>query len=596
MPIYPKEIIDEVRSRSDIVKVVGSRIKLERKGANYFACCPFHSEKTPSFSVSPARQMYFCFGCNAGGDVISFVQNYDNINFSEALSELARQAGIELPRQEMSGDEKRRQARRERLLAMNGEAALYYYYQLRSPSGKAGLDYFRGRGLNDATMKAFGLGCACGAWDGLYQYLKKKGYSDEELRDGGLVRFKEGKKPWDYFRDRVMFPIIDRQKKVLGFGARILGAGEPKYLNTQETPVFDKGRNLYGLNMARGSRRDYYLLCEGYMDVIALHQAGFDCAVASLGTALTEKHAQLFRRMDKPVLLCYDSDEAGVKAAMRAIPLLREAGVEARVLDMSPYKDPDELIVHEGAAAFESRIAKAENGFLFQTDVWRKSFDQDNPAGRTAFHRQVAQELTRFRDSIERENYLGTVCRRHQIPLEPLRELVNGLGNSLYPVEIQLPEAEDLVRDSLSRAGKGQNGLLVGAQMLLAWAAEGKAGPARIRQLLRPQDMPEPLQGEILEKILQIKEARGQVSSGALLSEYPEDEEAARQIAALFSKVMDPEENPGETCRILSANLQRLRKEALHQALRNNPDAEEVLQLTQELGRVSKIKITEADL
>ena len=326
------------------------------------------------------------------------------------------------------------------------------------------------------------------------------------------------------------------------------------------------------------------------MDVISLHQAGFDCAVASLGTALTERHAQLFRRLDKPVLLCYDSDEAGVKAAMRAIPLLREAGVEARVLDLSPYKDPDELIVHEGPEVFEERIGKAENGFLFQSDVWKKSFDQENPAGRTAFHRQVARELTRFTDSIERENYLSTVCRRHQIPLEPLRELVNGLGNSLYPVEIRLPEAEDLVRDSLSRAGKGQNGLLVGA------AAEGKAGPARIRQLLRPQDMPEPLHGALLEKILAIKEQSGQVSAAALLSEYPGDEEAARQIAALFSKAVDAEENRSETCRILSANLQRLRKEALHQALRNNPDAEEVLQLTQELGRVSKIKITEADL
>ena len=596
MPVYPKEIIDEVRSRSDIVRVVGSRIKLERKGANYFACCPFHNEKTPSFSVSPGRQMYYCFGCQAGGDVFSFLQNYDNVGFNEALSELAGQAGIQLPQREMNGEEKQRQARQDRLLEMNGEAALFYYYQLRSPEGRAGMEYFLRRGLTVGTMKSFGLGATPSAWDGLYQFLKGKGYSDEELRDGGLVRFKEGKKPLDYFRDRVIFPIIDRRKKVLGFGARTLGTGEPKYLNTQETIVFDKGRNLYGLHMTRGSRRPYYLLCEGYMDVIALHQAGFDCGVASLGTALTEKHAQLFRRLDKPVVLCYDSDGAGVKAAMRAIPLLREAGVEARVLKLSPYKDPDEFIVKDGAEAFEKRIREAENGFLFQSDVWRDSFRLDNPAERTQFHRRIAEELSCFTDGIERENYLSAVCLRHQIPMEPLRKLAEGLGNQRYSREMVLPDAEDLVRDSLSKAGKGQNGLLVGAQMLLAWAAESKAPPDRIRSFIAAEDMPDPLQGEILEHILRIKESQGQVLAGALLSEYPENEEAARQIAAIFSKIPDTEEDPSEASRLLSANLQRIKKESIQKSLRSNPDAERARQLTKELGSLSRLKITEADL
>ncbi|MBO4839370.1 MAG: DNA primase [Lachnospiraceae bacterium] len=596
MPVYPKEIIDEIRTRTDIVKVVGSRIKLERKGANYFACCPFHSEKTPSFSVSSSRQMYYCFGCQAGGDVISFVQNYDNVSFTEAVTELARQAGVTLPQREMTGAEKKQQARRDRLMTMNGEAALYYYYKLRSAAGREGMDYFVRRGLKPETMKQFGLGYAGKEWDGLYRYLKEKGYGDEEMRDAGLVRFKEDRGGYDYFRDRVMFPIIDSRKRVLGFGARLLGSGEPKYLNTQETAVFDKGRNLYGLNIARSSKRPYLILCEGYMDVIALHQAGFDCATATLGTAFTDKHGPLVKRLNKPVMLCYDSDAAGVKAAMRAIPLLREAGVEARVVNMKPYKDPDEFIVHEGGAAFEERIAQALNGFLFQSDVWRSQFDVSNPAERTAFHRRVAEELTSFTDGIERENYLSAVCARHQIPQEPLRKLVSGLGNRRYETEIEVPEAEDLVRDSLSRAGKGSNGLLVGAQLLLWWAAESGASPERVAELLRPEDMPDALQQELLGHILRLKKEASSVTPAALLSEYPENEEAARQIAAVFSKALDPDRDPAERAHILTGNLKRLRKEALHKALKSNPDAQTARQITQELAGLERIKITEADL
>ena len=596
MPVYPKEIIDDIRTRSDIVKVVGARIKLERRGANYWACCPFHSEKTPSFSVSSSRQMYYCFGCQMGGDVFSFVQNYDNVTFSEAVAELARQAGVTLPEREMTGAEKRQQEKRDRLLAMNGEAALYYYYKLRSPEGREGLAYFTRRGLTPETMKHFGLGWAGKEWDGLYRYLREKGYGDEELQDSGLVRFKDDKGGYDYFRNRVMFPIIDGRRRVLGFGARLMESGEPKYLNTQETAVFDKGRNLYGLNYARASKRPYLLLCEGYMDVIAQHQAGFDCAVATLGTALTDKHPPLLKRLDKPVLLCYDSDTAGVKAAMRAIPMLREAGVEARVVKLDPYKDPDEFIVHEGAAAYEERIARAENGFLFQSDVWRSRFNMNNPAERTAFHRRVAEELTSFTDGIERENYLTAVCARHQIPAEPLRQLVSGLGNRRYTGEMKLPETEDLVRDSLSRAGTGSNGLTVGAQLLLWWAAEGGASPERTAELLRPEDMPSELEQELLGHILRLKKEAPPVTPAALLSEYPENEDAAREIAAVFSKALDPDRDPKERAHILTGNLKRLRKEALHRALKNNPDAQTARQITQELAGLERIKITEADL
>ncbi|MBO4873450.1 MAG: DNA primase, partial [Lachnospiraceae bacterium] len=270
MPLYPEELIEEVRSRSDIAAVIGARIKLTRKGANLWACCPFHNEKTPSFSVSPGKQMYYCFGCGAGGNVITFLMNYDNISFQDAMTELAARAGITLPEREMSEDEKKKERTRQRYFALNGEAAKYFYYLLRDPAGKTGMDYFRRRGLSEETMRRFGLGFASSQYDDLYRHLKKKGFQDDEMLALSLIRFSEDRGARDFFFNRVMFPILDRSNRVIGFGGRVLDSSKPKYMNSQETPVFDKGRNLYGLNLARSSRRPYFLLCEGYMDVISL--------------------------------------------------------------------------------------------------------------------------------------------------------------------------------------------------------------------------------------------------------------------------------------------------------------------------------------
>ncbi len=592
---YDESVIEQVREANDIVDVVGQYVRLTKKGANYFGLCPFHGEKTASFSVSPRKQIYYCFGCGAGGNVINFLMEYENYSFTESLKSLADRAHIDLPEPSGGGEDKGSRERRKQLLDIHKDAAVFYYKQLQTPDGAAGYQYFRQkRRLSDETITHFGLGFAPKASDALYRHLKEKGWGDELLHASGLVTIQE-RGIRDKFWNRVMFPIMDINNHVIAFGGRVMGDGIPKYLNSPETDIFDKSAHLYGLNFARKSRRKFMLICEGYMDVIALHQAGFDCAVASLGTALTEKHAPLLKRLDKPVMLCYDSDGAGVKAAMRAIPLLREAGVEARVVKLSPYKDPDEFIVHEGGAAFEERIAQALNGFLFQSDVWRGQFDMNNPAERTSFHRRVAEELTSFTDGIERENYLSAVCARHQIPAEPLRNLVSGLGNRRYSTEIEVPEAEDLVRDSLSRAGKGSNGLTVGAQLLLWWAAESAASPERVARLLRPEDMPSELQEELLAHILRLK-TRGPVTPAALLSEYPENEEAARQIAAVYSKALDPDRDAGERAHILTGNLQRLRKEALRKALKNNPDAGTARKITQELAQLNTIRITEADL
>ncbi len=296
MPYFSDEIIEEVRSRSDIVDVISQYVRLARKGSTYFGLCPFHNEKTGSFSVSPNKQMYYCFGCGAGGNVFTFLMQYENFTFGEAMETLAERAGVELPKQEQSQAQRMEADRRARLLEIQKEAAKYFFMLLRSERGTQALSYFRKRGLSDETVRKFGLGYSDQYSDDLYRYLRQKGYEDEILKDSGLISFDERRGGHDKFWNRAMFPIMDVRGKVIGFGGRVMGEGEPKYLNSPETRIFDKSRNLYGLHLARSTKKQQLLLCEGYMDVIALHQAGFDNAVASLGTSLTNGHANLRRR------------------------------------------------------------------------------------------------------------------------------------------------------------------------------------------------------------------------------------------------------------------------------------------------------------
>ena len=317
MPYYSDELIEEVRSRNDIVDVIGSYVRLKKKGSTYFGLCPFHNEKTGSFSVSPNKQMYYCFGCGAGGNVFTFLMQYENFTFGEAMQSLADRVGIELPQQEMTSAQRREADRRTRLLEINKEAAKYFYTLLRSPRGQKAYQYFKKRELSDETMQKFGLGYSDQYSDDLYRYLRKKGYDDDILKDSGLITIDEVRGGHDKFWNRAMFPIMDVHNRVIGFGGRVMGDGEPKYLNSPETRIFDKSRNLYGLNIARTTRKNQLLLCEGYMDVIALHQAGFDNAVASLGTALTSGHANLLKRYtNRRDAVTYGIGHGGIEAIL----------------------------------------------------------------------------------------------------------------------------------------------------------------------------------------------------------------------------------------------------------------------------------------
>ena len=528
---YPDEIVEEVRSRNDIVDIISGYVRLQKKGSNYFGLCPFHNEKSPSFSVSPGKQMYYCFGCGAGGNVITFLMEYENYTFAEALKVLADRSGVTLPQEDTSREAKAREELRTVLLRINKQAANYFYWQLHQPQGEIGYRYFKNRALTDETMKRFGLGFA-GKSGGLYQYLKGQGYDDGILKETGLFTIEE-RGARDKFWNRVMFPIMDVNNRVIGFGGRVMGDGTPKYLNSPETKIFDKSRNLYGLNYARTAREGYLLVCEGYMDVIALHQAGFTNSVASLGTALTSQHANLLKRYTEKVVLTYDSDGAGVKAALRAIPILKEAGISTRVLNMEPYKDPDEFIKNLGAEEFRKRIEGARNSFLFEIDVLKRNYSMQDPEQKTEFHNQVARKLLEFPEALERDNYMQAVAAEYFINYEDLRRLVNGMGNRLGAVSGGMSSRERNEERQKQKREK-EDGTRRSQRLLLTWLIENESLFDKIEGVITAEDFIEPLYHQVAELVFE-GHKNGTLNPAAILNRFIVDADQYREAAALFN-------------------------------------------------------------
>ena len=532
---YPDELIEEVRSRNDIVDVISGYVHLQKKGANYFGLCPFHNEKSPSFSVSRSKQMYYCFGCGAGGNVFTFLMEYENDTFPEAVKALADRAGISLPEADESEEAKKEQSKRSRLLAINKEAAKYFYFQLRAKQGELGLNYLRERQLTDETIHRFGLGYANKTADDLVRYLKGKGFSEELIREAGLCNTDEKHGMYDKFWNRVMFPIEDINHRVIGFGGRVMGDGKPKYLNSPETPIFDKSRNLYGLNFARSSRKGNIILCEGYMDVIAMHQAGFNQAVASLGTAFTLGQAGLLKRYTKEVLLSYDSDGAGVKAALRAIGILKEAGLTGRVINLEPYKDPDEFIKNLGAEAFQERIDNAENSFLFEIRMLQREYDLNDPEKKTEFHRAVAKKLCEFPEEVERENYLEAVAEKYHIGFESLRKLVASTAASTG-----LARPVERPKSGIQKKTTPEDNVKKTQRLLLTWLAEEPQIYPKIAAFLSAEDFTEELYRKVADRLFE-NLSRGEVNAAAIISMFPEEEEQ-REAAAIFNtSLVEPE-------------------------------------------------------
>ena len=629
---YPDEVIEEVRMKNDIVDVISGYVKLQKKGANYFGLCPFHNEKSPSFSVSPGKQMYYCFGCGAGGNVITFLMEYENFTFQEALQSLADRSGVNLPKMEYSREAREQAELRARLLEVNKLAANYFYYQMKQPQGKPAYDYFHlKRGLADETMVRFGLGYSNKTSDDLYRYLKGKGYEDSFLKDTGLVTLEE-RGGRDKFWNRVMFPIMDVNNRVIGFGGRVMGDGEPKYLNSPETKLFDKSRNLYGLNYARLSREGYLLICEGYLDVISLHQAGFTNAVASLGTAFTSQHANVLKRYTDQVILTYDSDGAGVKAALRAIPILKEVGMSIKVLNMKPYKDPDEFIKNMGAEAFRQRIREAKNSFLFEVDVLRRGYEMDDPEQKTRFYQETARKLLQFGEALERENYLQAVAREQMIPAEELRGLVNRMGMSMGlkageslshsgRVVSKDAEEEGYSQETGRFAGHGhqedggngypgggysgnglsgsrkprrpdkEDGIRRSQRLLLTWLIETPALFEKIEGIITADDFVEDLYHQVAQMVFD-GHREGNLNPAAILSRFINDEDQYKEVAALFNASLKESLNNEEQKKAFSETVMKVRKNSLDVASRNAKDITQLQEIIRQQAALKQLHIS----
>lgn len=590
---YPDEVIEEVRSSNNIVDIIGGYVRLQKKGSSYFGLCPFHNEKSPSFSVSPNKQMYYCFGCGAGGNVFTFIMEYENQTFPEAVKILADRAGIALPEAELTEEQKRERNKRQLLLEINKTAANYFYYQLNGDQGQQAREYLENRRLSKETQIHFGLGYASKYSNDLYLYLKKKGYQDQILKETGLLTYDEKRGAHDKFWNRVMFPIMDVNNRVIGFGGRVMGDGTPKYLNSPETMLFDKSRNLYGLNYARTSRKPYMIICEGYMDVIAMHQAGFTNAVASLGTAFTAQHSVLLKRYTQEVRLAYDSDGAGQKAALRAIPILKSAGINVRVIHMDPYKDPDEFIKNLGTEAFQERIDAAESSFMFEISVLEKNYKQSDPEGRASFMKAMARRLLEFPQELERNIYIDAIAGRYGIASEELKRMVNSFGASMSREQVEAAIYQQQEREEIpaKKRVEKEDSVLTAQKFFLTWLIEEPSIYDKTKDYINEDDFVEPLYHHVAALVFEELRATGQVMPARILNQF-EDVEEQKTAASLFNTRLKTDDDPAVREKALNETVKRIKKNSLELKSRSVREIADLQKIIKEKAQLQKLYIS----
>lgn len=590
---YPDEVIEEVRSSNNIVDIIGGYVRLQKKGSSYFGLCPFHNEKSPSFSVSPNKQMYYCFGCGAGGNVFTFIMEYENQTFPEAVKILADRAGIALPEAELTEEQKRARNKRQLLLEINKTAANYFYYLLNGDQGQQAREYLENRRMSKETQIHFGLGYASKYSNDLYLYLKKKGYQDQILKETGLLTYDEKRGAHDKFWNRVMFPIMDVNNRVIGFGGRVMGDGTPKYLNSPETMLFDKSRNLYGLNYARTSRKPYMIICEGYMDVIAMHQAGFTNAVASLGTAFTTQHSVLLKRYTQEVRLAYDSDGAGQKAALRAIPILKSAGINVRVIHMDPYKDPDEFIKNLGTEAFQERIDAAESSFMFEISVLEKNYKQSDPEGRASFMKAMARRLLEFPQELERNIYIDAIAGRYGIASEELKRMVNSFGASMSREQVEAAIYQQQEREEMpaKKRVEKEDSVLTAQKFFLTWLIEEPSIYDKTKDYINEDDFVEPLYHHVAALVFEELRATGQVMPARILNQF-EDVEEQKTAASLFNTRLKTDDDPAVREKALNETVKRIKKNSLELKSRSVREIADLQKIIKEKAQLQKLYIS----
>ena len=523
--MIPQEYIQEVVARNDITEVIGQYVQLRHRGRTYTGLCPFHNEKTPSFTVYPDTQSFYCFGCGAAGDVINFVRKISNLGYVEAVKQLAGRAGMPMPEED---DQESRS--RSRLLEINRNAARYFYDQLNAPTPEAAMArrYWREkRGLSDAAIRRFGLGYAPEDFVGLLHYLRHRGFTEPELESSGLVKRSAKGNLYDIFRHRVMVPIIDVRGNIIAFGGRVMDDSKPKYINSPETMVYHKSRTLFALNVAKKSTSKRYILCEGYMDVISMHEAGFDTAVCACGTALTPEQVKLLTEYADEVVLSYDSDEAGQKATERSLALFSGTNLQVRVLNIPGAKDPDEFIKNLGKEAFQERIDQAENSFYFEIRILSEQYDQSDPEQRTKFHREIAQKLCEFSEDLERENYLQAIAEKYMIRPDDLRKMVIGYA-SQTGIARPIPRPRSGVQNKSDPSESGRKS----QRLLITWIGDDPSLYTIVRKYISLEDFTEELYRKVAEKMFAELD-NGQFQPAGIISMF-EDEEEQRQAAELF--------------------------------------------------------------
>ncbi len=541
---FPPQFLDELAARNPIEEVVGQYVNLKRSGSNLFGLCPFHGEKTPSFSVAPDKGIFYCFGCHKGGSVINFEMEIEGLSYPDAVRALAQRAGMEVPDDEQYQSRYRQQ---ERLWALSKEAARFFVAQLYAPAGAEGLAYAQKRGMSKGTLTRFGIGFAPNTWTSLTDAMLAKGYTEEELKDAGLVSVSQKNgRIYDRFRNRLMFPIIDVRGNVIGFGGRVMDDSTPKYLNSPETIIFNKRKNLFALNISKKTKLGYMILVEGYMDAIALHQYGFDCAVASLGTSLTEEHATLLSRYTDQVMLIYDGDEAGQNATKRAIPMLEKAGLQVKVLQMRGAKDPDEFLKKYGADKFKLLLEESSNRVEYQLRAIQKKYDLTSDEDRVKFIGEAADFISSLQNAVQREIYGNRAAETAKISGEAMKIEVSKAFKRRVGREKKKQEHIDLApaiaRQPKSRSFHYDNVKSAMAEENVIAQCMKDAGLMEKAMVLTPDTFSSPLLGKVFSQ-MEAQYKSGQEPTLTALTDLSGEEMA--HIAGILQRNTDPVSEQG---------------------------------------------------
>lgn len=566
-----QDFVDEVIAKTDIVDLISRYVTLKRVGNRFQALCPLHNDKkTPSFSVSPDKQLFHCFGCGAGGTAIHFIMQKENLDFMEAVKYLAEKSGIPIPDYRSSSERAKAAElhnKKKRMYEMNAEAARFFYSNLTAPSGKDALDYLKRRGLTNTTIKAFGLGYSPDSWSALIDFMKTKGYTEAELCEAGLaVKRDRNNTYFDKFRDRVMFPILDLRGNVIAFGGRIMKdkGDAAKYLNSPETLVFKKKENLFAMNLAKNSKAGQFLVMEGYMDVISLHQNGFDNAVASLGTAFTPQQAEILKRYADKAVLCYDADEAGQKAADRAGEILREAGIKTRVMTITGGKDPDEYINTKGKEMFRLLIDNAESFIEYKIGKIEKQYNLEDTVEKLEFIEQIAKILANIKNGVEREIYIKNIARKTDISHESITAQVENLiRKNSRRAEIKAERDEKRAFEERTGRRKDLEEMrLYNAEKLMLNLLCEKEIFRGVSEKLQPEEFTEGLHRKLAEVIYQKHQSDEKLQPMSVISEF--DEADAGRVSEIIlddKNVADKKMAANQAYKIIKAH--RLKAEAM---------------------------------